>query len=515
MEKVYTNIRGIPVGMYVTDATTLAHHKGAASYWITHKEFKYVPILRMLNVSNDNEVRLASGDSIQEDITTYNQNYRLTMMDEKLVEKTKLNTTTNDLLINTIDIALNFTGKRVTIVSHRSGPKSFAPLKLEPAHEFQGKLLFLTLYALNSKENIHRVYGLTNYISHLKNRLIDKKDFNSCELRDVYGYVLDCYANTKTGVILDSTDTYKIATIGIMDSESVKEFGDPNVTVHIRNRQLEVSFCEILNAPEHDVFSQNYSLDTQVMDTIREHGRSYFIVDNHDKIADRYMYSAGKVVKVPKQKNPNRLCGFYHMHIDGRKSLTADDFTPIESIDTLEFLYKTEEEALYGANKKDVYKDEIELKRLDKLNESLERKTEGEITSAELFKQRQEFELLFKKRMAEMEEENRIKQQAREEEDRKRRLQFEEEDRRRKAAYEESMLQIKREAEYRKQQTEDHKFNYDKNRYHMDNLSLYSKRDYEVGKYERDSTIETIKTVGGIVGLVAGGVVLYGKMAGK
>ena len=515
MGKSYANSKSEIIGMYVTDATTLAHHKGAESYWITHKDFKYLPILRMFNVSRDNEVRLASGERISEDITTYNQNYRLTMMNEKLVEKTKINTTSNDTQVGVIMAALNFTGKRVTIVDHLGFPKSHAPLKLEPMDHYQGKLLLITLHTFNSKENMHRVYGLTNYIKQLRDRLVGKEDFRSKENLKMYDYILECYANAKTGVILDATDTYKVATLNVLDSDRLVGFGEESNTFHISNLGIEISFCEILNAPMHDVFSQNYSLDTQVMDTIREHGRSYFIVDNHDKIADRYMYSAGKVVKVPKQKNPNRLCGFYHMHIDGRKSLTADDFTPIESIDTLEFLYRTEEEALYGANKKDVYKDEIELKKLDKLNESLERKTEVEITSTELFKQRQEFEFLFKKRMAEMEEENRIKQQAREEEDRKRRLQIEEEDRRRKAAYEESMLQLKREAEYRKQQTEDHKFNYDKNRYHMDNLSLYSKRDYEVGKYERDSTIETIKTVGGIVGLVAGGVVLYGKMAGK
>lgn len=512
--------------MYVTDATTLAHHRGAPSYWITHKEFNYVPILRMLNVSNDNEIRLASGERIEEDITSYNQNYRLTVMDEVKVEKTKLNVTTNDLLINTIDIALNFTGKRVTIVGHRGGPKSYAPLKLEPMHEFQGKLLFLTLYTLNSKENIHRVYGLVNYISHLRNSLLDKRDVNSCELRGVYEYVLDCYANTKTGVILDSTETYKIATIGVLDPDIIKKFGDPDTTIHIRNRQLEVSFCEILSAPMHDVFSQNYSQDVQVMDTIREHGRSYFIVDNNDKISDRYMYIAGKVMKVPKQKNPDRLCGFYDMHIDGKKSLSAHDFTPIENLDSLEYLYKSEEEALYGANKREIYKDTIELKKLDKVNESIELKSETEVLSAEILKQRQEFDLIIKKRLAEMEEENRVRQQLRDEEDRKSRLQYEEEmrrlklqyeeeDRKRKAHHEETMLQLKRDSESAKRQTEDHKFNYERNRYQMDNLSLYSKREYEVGKYERDSTIETIKTVGGIVGLVAGGVVLYGKLASK
>ena len=515
MEKVYTNLRGIPVGMYVTDATTLAHHRGAESYWITHKEFNYVPILRMLNISNDNEIRLASGERIEEDITSYNQNYRLTMMDEAKVEKTKLNVTTNDLLVNTIDIALNFTGKRVTIVGHRGGPKSYAPLKLEPMHEFQGKLLFLTLYTLNSKESIHRVYGLVNYISHLRNRLADKRDINSCELKDVYEYVLDCYANTKTGVILDSTDTYKIATIGILDTDRVKKFGDPDTTIHIRNRQLEVSFCEILTAPVHDVFSQNYSQDVQIMDTIREHGRSYFIVDNNDKISDRFMYIAGKVMKVPKQKNPDRLCGFYDMHIDGKKSLSADDFTPIENLDSLDYLYKTEEEALYGANKKEIYKDTIELKKLDKVNESIELKSETEVVSAELLKQRQELELIIKKRLADMDEQYRTKQQARDEEDRKNKLRYEEEIRKLKLRHEEDMLQYKRDSENAKRQTEDHKFNYERNRYQMDNLSLYSKREYEVGKYERDSTIETIKTVGGIVGLIAGGVVLYGKMAGK
>ena len=37
MGKRYANSISEIIGMYVTDATTLAHHKGAESYWIKHK----------------------------------------------------------------------------------------------------------------------------------------------------------------------------------------------------------------------------------------------------------------------------------------------------------------------------------------------------------------------------------------------------------------------------------------------------------------------------------------------
>ena len=250
MPKYYTNSLSEIIGMYVADATTLAHHKGAESYWIKHKDFTYLPILRMFNVSHDNEVRLASGERISDDITTYNQNYRLTQMDEKLVEKININTTTNDNQVGTIMVALNFTGKRVTIVnsyghpnSNSYGhPKSYAPLKLEPMNDYQGKLLLITLHTFKSKENMHRVYGLTNCIKKLKDRLVGKEDFRSKENMKMYDYILECYANAKTGVILDATDTYKVATLNVLDSGGLVGFGEESNTFHIRNLNIEIGF---------------------------------------------------------------------------------------------------------------------------------------------------------------------------------------------------------------------------------------------------------------------------------
>ena len=83
----------------------------------------------------------------------------------------------------------------------------------------------------------------------------------------------------------------------------------------------------------------------------------------------------------------------------------------------------------------------------------------------------------------------------------------------RKLDYEALVTQLKVENEKRKQDTETHKFSYDQTRHHMDSSSLYMKKEYEQGKYERDSTIETIKTVGAVAGLVAGGYVLFKKFS--
>ena len=47
----------------------------------------------------------------------------------------------------------------------------------------------------------------------------------------------------------------------------------------------------------------------------------------------------------------------------------------------------------------------------------------------------------------------------------------------------------------------------------MDTRQLDTKSHYEERKFERDNTIETLKTVGAVVGLIAGGMVFYNKMS--
>lgn len=516
MKKHYISIPPAILGMYITDNSTLAHHKGAESYWIEHKNFTYLPILKLLTLSSNCEVRLASGESIQNDITSYNENYVLSKMDEKTVQRSKLNLTFNDLLMNDIDIGLNFTGKRVTVYNDKGRPKSFAPLKLEPLNEYQGKFLILTVSTFNSIETMHKVYGLTNYIKQLRDKVINRKDAVALEAKMQYDYILDCIANKKVGDVMSTSETYKVATITVVDIDSIINNIDPGIgVVHLLNKKYELSFYEILSAPEPDVLKHNYMQNPVLLESFRGNGFSCSIVDNHDRVADRYINFGGKVKKVEKVKDPNRVCGVYTVDIDASKNINHDNFIPLEEIDSANFLYKSVEEAQRGANIKEIYKDEVELRKLEQVNESIEIKAEHEANLHQLKLMLHESEM---RRLKEKEEHER--------QQRERDAQWEERKRKSDAEYEERMRAIKLEsekivtdlklkAESRRDSVEDHKFYYDRNRWSMDNQSLYVKRDYEYAKYERDSTVETIKTVGAVAGLLAGGYALYSKFSSK
>lgn len=502
MKKIYIYQKPEPIGMYITDGTTLSHGGGAPSYWITHKQMPYLPILSCLHISTDNEIRLASGESISSDITSYNETYRLIKMDEDVVKKSKLDITSNDLFIGPIQIGLNFTGKRITVTDREGIPKSFAPLSFRGFSDLDGKFVIISVRTVNSTNSIHNQYGLTNYIKILKSKLAGKLDRRSIELHDVYDYILNCHNSKSAGSILDVSDTYKVAFMTIIDVDRHIQNTEGKSCLYLQNKDIEITYSDIINAPMHDMFTYNYSNDPVVMSNIRENGFSCFIVDNHDEIGERYINFAGEAKKVPKMKSNDKLSGFYSVSIDADKTMQLDNFTKMEDIDKVNYLYKSIEEATNGANIREQYSNEVEIQKLDKVSETIKLKSAYEARLIELEERRRKEEFEHKNRMAELAEI-----------ERKRRIESDELERKRTREFEEMMLKFKLQTEERKQRTEDHKFNYDANRFHMDNTSLYVKREYEQAKYERDSTIETIKTVGAIAGLIAGGYALYSKFS--
>lgn len=510
--KKYLRLKSVPIGMYFTDAASLGYGKGCAPYWLSSKDMPYLPVLNWIQFNDDAEVRLASGETIGKDITTYNENQRLNRLSDSILTRSKLNVTTNDLFVGPVRIALNFTNKHVTITSSSGLAKCFSPLENSGFSQFDGRLLILEIHTLNSIDRIHELYGYTNYLKTLRDRCAGRSDLAAQEITNVYDYVLTHLTANKALTSGVRTDTYKVATMLDVPVLEMLEHGSSKV-LSVLSKDLEITLEDIVAAPMHDRLAQDYVTDRSVMETIRGHGLSCFLVDNHDKLSDRFINFAGMVRKVPKIKSNDKIDGLYITSIDASQHLTVDAVTPLEEIDKMRYIYKSIEEAESGADMRVQYSDQLELQKLDKANESMGLKGDHE-------QRLREHDLLMRQRAAELE--TAAREQALDFDARKRALEMEAsahkarldaEAVQRKAEHEAFMQQLKQTAESQKQESERLKHQYDRSHMQMSNESLYVKRDYEHAKYERDSTVETIKTVGAVAGLLAGGYAIYSKFS--
>jgi hypothetical protein len=192
-----------------------------------------------------------------------------------------------------------------------------------------------------------------------------------------------------------------------------------------------------------------------------------YIIDNDDVLSDRYHNLYGETVKVPKFKSNNGIMnGLYIVTIQDDFSIKVDTYYKIEEIDSVNFIYKTKEEAETGANKLDLLNNELKEKELAMQHNLIIAKENYEKTIHNL-----------KLENEKIKSEYEIK--AKEDE-----LKFNE---------------IKRKLE---QMSISDKIYYDRNHYKI-------KNDYEEESYRRDSFIESLKTVAALSGIVTTGFLLY------
>lgn len=501
--KAFINVDTQPVGMYVTEGRVLDKTPmGKSGHWLCRKDFPYLPIFNWIQITPDNQVVLSSTSSEISNIDNSHCGYNLTKYTEDVMKKSKIDISSNDLLMGPVNLMFNFTGVSLTITSHSGIPKSYAPLTLTSLPDLSGKLVLVTIHTLNTTRSMSHAYGYNNvYLKDLREKLAGKQDPVSVELKSIYDYVLSCLDLGKGMYEKISSDTYKVATMSVIDANEVFRVNKAE-TFSVNNKRIEVSREHILNAPLHEVFSEDYMHDRKIMSSIREHGVSCFIVDNSSLIGERYINYAGTVRNVPRVTDSYKQNGFYLLSVDASKVMEPEVFVPIGEIDKLEYIFKTHEEALVGANLKAQYADKLESLKMTQNLDSFNAKSEYE-------KQLRELDLEAKRNALQFEEiraKNQLELEAQKADMTRQELQ-------RKLDYEALVTQLKVENEKRKQDTETHKFSYDQTRHHMDSSSLYMKKEYEQGKYERDSTIETIKTVGAVAGLVAGGYVLFKKFS--
>lgn len=483
------------VGLYATDAAMLSNSQTSQPYWLNSNNIcalRYLPVLDYIRFNQNEEFTFCT-DKHSEGLQAYNENNRLHPLSAEAIRDKKLNVTVNDLFCGDIDMVLNFTGRYITATADTGIAKMFAPLDPTKFGELDGSIVVVSIVTLNSPSAVKDVYGYNDYIASLMTHTAGKTDYFSNENNRLFTFVNACITTNKLSARILSNTLKVVRTYTIEPSQlNIKE----KESVYLYRKRIAFSFASILEVPPHPEMTQEYINHRGTIDTIRANGVSCFIVDNHDALSERYYNFAGTVCKVPKMKDADKSEGLYIISIDSGKTVTVENIIPLDKVDENNYIYRSMEEANSGADMRTKYSDEFELDKLAMNQQNLVLKHELEEKKRSLELQSVQQRLEFEASMQRLKNEEALFKKRMEEEQAKLRMELE-----RNKASNETL----------KQETDRFKFGYDIRRVDVDTRSLYNKGSYEEGKYQRDSTIESIKTVGAVAGLVLAGMMIYSK----
>lgn len=465
-----------PVAMYITDAGTVMKNVGSPSFWSSLKDNRYFPILNLINLDPNNELKFTTGVVVDDDVTTYNHRVSSQRPNRQVMMRSRLDISTNDLFVGGIRLCLNFTKYTVTIVSESGIPKMYKPLQSQRFTEYDGELVFFTIHTLNSPYAISGVHGFNNYLENLSNRLAGTNNPKEKETLNILNFAINNLQHNRDINNEVASDTLKLVTMFSVREEELI-FRDKKTELYIANKGLLISSDNIVATSPHPAFKDALIDDKGVLESIKANGVSCFIVDDGNLIGERYFNFAGEVIKIPKIESRDNPDGFYIVSIDADKKLNVNNIIPLSDIDENKYVYKSVEEARDGGDLRSKFMEESELRKIIRNEESLTSKLE------------------YEEKLRQIEESSRIRIN-----------QLEDEARQNKLAYEGSIRDLGLELEKTKSESGQQKFK-------LENESMVRKNDYETGKFNRDSFVETLKTVGAVAGLALGLFALYTKFS--
>ena len=482
------------IGMYITDTNTLSLTGNAKGYWKAKDAGRYLPLLNLFTFHGNADIKFTTGENVSDDIVTYNENATARRLSDSVQKRTRLNATQNDLLIDPVQLALNFTRYNLTIASGANTPKMFRPLTNDSFREYEGKLVILKVSTLTSPVTFNSIYGVANYMETLleKNRNKTGPGYLS---QDVFlRSVMSFWSSLSDIPQASLQDTLKVCQIREIPESEFVEHGVFR-TLRLTGTNLTISGLSIVEIADNPALTQLGESEGVVLDTVRTHGVSCYIVDPDDQLGPRYYSFAGHVREVPKEKHPDMTPGLYIVSTDKNARLTPENFTPLENIDDNRYIYKSREEAEHGADLKTRYSNDFDMERLANNAEAESLRIEAarikhaadtvKLTAeseAAKIKVQYEGQLL----QIKTENERALTEQ--------------------KKRYEEEMALL------RTQQKKDD-LHFDRIKFSFDERGMMRRDTYESERYHRDSTIETLKTAGSIAGLLAAGFIAYRKFS--
>lgn len=489
------------VGAYITDHSSIAPSHSGKGFWLS-QDARFLPILNLFSF-NEKELRLSDPNDPGNDIETHNKRNVLYTPSKSVVDTRRLSVSVNDLLIGDVKMLLNFMDVPVVVKGRSDIPKTFQPLHNTQLQEYHDKILILSFESFNCPSSIQETVGLTNYFDNLRYEMIDQGFTEGSKIRTLE-YLSKCWVNYKPetpGMVVSNS----IKLVKIYEYSSKDFIKDGTTFKDLYCNSTDLTFrkdSSVLNIPTHPQVSSSLLSSHQLLESLRDNGFAAIIVDNDNHIGARYINFINKVLEIPRVKDTQMPEGLYLVSVDSTKSIKTDAFTPLEKIDETPNIYKTKEEAKTGADLKTKTVQEHEMAKLNAGKESIGMRTELERLQSLSAAQRLEYEEL--RRASDFKYDTQRKE-------------FDLEMARYKQMYEdrsrEMELRYNQALKEMKLQEEDRKGFYSREKHHFDLDGMHRKHHYDTISYERDSTLEGLKTVGSVAGLLAGGYVIYKQLS--
>lgn len=479
------------IGAYLTDHSKVAPVQKDQTFWVADGE-KFLPVLNMFRLDERADLFLSDTSDPANDIETFNKKDVRYNLSASVIAKKRIDLSSGDLLMGAVRMVLNFMDQPVTMKTRSDIPKLFMPLHNEQLQEWRGRLLILSFHSFNLPQTIKELTGIANYFENLRLEKIQKGEGKETSTR-MLEYLSRCWQSFKpeqaAGVVSNSI---KLA--------MVHEYQPSDFMVS--GTEVEDLFCSesglsfrrttnMLEVPVHPKHNDTLLANRQIVQSMRDNGISCFIVDNEKRLSERFINFVGSVRKIPQVVDYNRPEGLYITTVDGQKGLGADSYIPLAEIDNCRYIYKSHEEALDGT---DVRQQAVQNHELSKL----EMNVEAAQLQQQAIHMRHEFEQQTMRMKQSFDEQTR----AAEIEAKRRQMEHDAYIRDMEARHQETLRNYKI-------QEEANKFNLNSEKFRFDLIGMENKHHYETAKYDRDTTIETLKTVGSVAGLLAGGYVLY------
>lgn len=485
------------IGVYVTDSKEL-YNTATFRVHVEERHRGYIPLFDLFTLNHTAELRFTDTVDKAKEIVSYDRTLSNKTLSKDVVRSKRIDITQNDVYMSPIRIVLNFTNKDITLSDDSEFRKTFSRLEQDKFEEYSGKVLIFTVYTLNTPTHIYDTTGNGNYFEPIINTLSNKNNPKLIDTVKAYKFANDNwfrFNKRDNGLIANSIKVISLQVIP--EEEFAKE------PVWLENLGWVVSNETIFNLQDNPAAIIGNTGIKDIREIFPNNSFMCYLVDNEDFIGDRYINVAGHVKRINKIKNRSMPNGLYFAD-KGSSDPTGEMFCKLEDIDKNEYVYKSIEEANNGANLRKRYTDEIETAKTQLEAIRIE-------ASADLIRVKAEHEIEIARLKAELEREKAVTERERAQVDRE------------KSKAEIESIDRKREFETVKNNNEIVKNNIDVERdaaklisdvfkHELDKRSLGNKYQYETEKYRRDTTVETLKTLAAVAGLVSTGILIWNKI---
>lgn len=409
--------------------------------------------------------------------------------------------------ICSVNLIINKTTRPIVFRDTSNIPKIVNPHN----KEYTSEVYVITIHTLKNPFKNKQNTLEKNYITDLLNRYENYIGQTYSELKEILRFVLNSHEELEK---FESCNNGKFTSLYVDKLEINKKRNDylhvitairipeniliDNKTIYISNKAILLSIKNIDEVEEHPItVNDNPFSSPKYLEQIDKNLISFILVDNHNKLNQKYVYIFNKAIKVDTIKDVHMPDGLYITSKINNEAKTVH-YT-FEKCKELNLLFDTEEEAI---NNMDINKIiEREKREMDIM------KTKYNLEIEELKKQNiiEQNNFNIAKKEIEMKTEsikNELLKERTENEKELLRLKSELEKQR-------SAINIDHESKMSsiKEKNYNDKFLYEYNNMLRDSYfearKLYTKDFYDHRSYERNETLETIKTIGAVVGVLA------------